>query len=242
MILDLDIGNTRIKWRSRAVDGGYCNGACNTVAELYAEMSARGIIPHRVRVSCVRDASQVDSINAWLVSQQLAACEIAVSTASAGPVRNGYQHADQLGVDRWLAICAAWQRLGVALVVVDAGSALTVDFVDGNAHHRGGYIVPGLAMQRGCLLSDTDKVRFGDDIKLQATAPGANTGQAVGQGIVRMFSALVERSVQDFSERLGVEVSLLLTGGDGQVIGQALEIPFVCEPDLVLQGIDLVMA
>ena len=242
MILDLDIGNTRIKWRARAIGGGFSTGVCNTVVELGSEMNARGIVPDRVRVSCVRDASQVDGVNAWLASQQLPVCEIAVSTARAGPLRNGYQSADQLGVDRWLAVCAAWQRLGVALVVVDAGSALTVDFVDGNARHWGGYIVPCLAMQRGCLLSDTDKVRFGDDIKLTATSPGASTTQAVGQGILRMFSSLIERSVLDFSDSLGGEVALLLTGGDGPFIGQALEIPFVFEPDLVLQGIELVMA
>lgn len=241
MILDLDIGNTRIKWRARATDGRDCVGVCNTVAELCAEIGARNIVPDRVRVSCVRDASQLDSLNAWLVSQQLPVCEIAVSTAYAGPVHNGYQRTGQLGVDRWLGICAAWQRLGMALVVVDAGSALTVDFVDGSARHRGGYIVPGLAMQRGCLLSDTDNVRFGDDVKLQATCPGVNTAEAVGQGILRMFSALIERSVVDFSDSLGSDVALLLTGGDGPVIGQALKIPYVLEPDLVLQGIDLVL-
>jgi type III pantothenate kinase len=191
-------------------------------------------------VSCVGQASQIEALDEWLMQHRLQQCELVVASASSGPVYSGYEEPAQLGVDRWLAVCAAWQCVGGPVVVVDAGSALTVDFVDGDARHVGGYIVPGLAMQKGSLLSATENVRF-DDISLQSTLPGVNTGQAVGRGIARMSSALIERAVLDFSQRLGAEVSLLLTGGDAAVFAQILEVAFVIEPDLVLRGIALVM-
>jgi type III pantothenate kinase len=240
MILDLDIGNSRIKWRAQLGVGEYSDGVCATVSELTRALSDRGLLPSRVRVSCVGQPSQIDALNKWLVRHQLLQCELAVAGASAGPVRSGYEQPVQLGVDRWLAVCAAWQCVGGPVVVVDGGSALTVDFIDGDACHLGGYIVPGLAMQQASLLSATEKVRF-DDVSLQSTLPGINTGQAVGRGIARMSSALIERAVMDFNQRLGAEVSLLLTGGDAAAIGQILAIPFVVVPDLVLRGIALVM-
>ena len=240
MILNLDIGNSRIKWQTQGDDGGYSGGICNTVSELIGILVDRGILPSRVRVSCVGKKSQIKALNAWLIQHRLRQCELAVAGASSGSVHSGYEQPAQLGVDRWLAVCAAWQCVGGPVVVVDAGSALTVDFIDGDACHLGGYIVPGLSMQQASLLAATEKVRFGD-VSLQSTLPGKSTGQAVGRGIARMSSALIERAVLDLGRRLDAEVSLLLTGGDAAVLGQILEIPFAIEPDLVLQGIALLM-
>lgn len=241
MILDLDIGNSRIKWLLRDARESAVRGVCSGAGELIALLEERGIRPQRVRASCVGARVQVDELNAWLSANQLPRCELAVTRARSGPVVCGYQQPQQMGVDRWLAVCAAWRCVGGPCVVADAGSALTIDFINNNARHLGGYIVPGLAMQQASLLSATENVRYKRDSSIDSVAPGASTGQAVTQGVVRMLVALVEGAVSDLAGESGVEVTLVLTGGDAPVLGQFLSVPYILQPDLVIQGIELLL-
>ena len=65
---------------------------------------------------------------------------------SACGLRNGYRDPAQLGVDRWLAMCAAWQQFPGSLCVVDAGTAVTIDVVAADGAHSGGLILPGVCL------------------------------------------------------------------------------------------------
>jgi type III pantothenate kinase len=125
--------------------------------------------------------------------------------------------------------------------VADAGSTLTVDYIDGQAFHLGGYIVPGLAMQRNSLQLATEKVRFDAALAIDSLAPGTDTGQAVNRGVVHMLAAFIDSAVADLSSRVGQPAALVLAGGDAPLIGPFLESNYEYVSDLVLQGIDLVM-
>src|SRR5690606_16101045 len=77
--------------------------------------------------------------------------EFATVTASCAGVQNGYVVPEKLGVDRWLALLAAYTTAAGPCCVVDCGTTITVDFVDRTGRHRGGYIVPGLHLMRDAL-------------------------------------------------------------------------------------------
>ncbi len=241
MILDVDIGNSRVKWLLR--EGGCVaeRGSCASIDSLISLLRRRDLFPRRTRVCCVGEAGGVDQLDTWLMLNQLPAVEKAVSTRSGAKVTNGYQQPERLGVDRWLAICAAWHQSEGATVVVDAGSAMTVDFVDGQGNHCGGYIVPGFAMQQRSLIANTRLVRFDTNPSGLELGPGRSTTGAVNNGITLMLKSMIESALQYFRLISGEAPELFLTGGDAELLSDFLQVPHILEPDLVLHGINLVM-
>ena len=155
MIIDIDAGNTRIKWQAslddRRIDVGVEQLSDRPLLSVHTALSSQGDIS-RIRLLSVR--SQADTailVNAvkslWSVEP-----EMITSSAAACGVTNSYTQFNTLGADRWSAIIAGAQRAkqasgSMAVCVVDAGSALTIDLVDESGFHQGGYIVPGLSMQ-----------------------------------------------------------------------------------------------
>src|SRR5699024_1843795 len=95
--------------------------------------------------------------------------------------KNSYEASDALGVDRWLAIVEAWSRHGNA-IVIDCGSALTVDVAAKEGVHLGGYIVPGLHLLVRSLWEGTSQVKVSlSDIQDNAKL-GSSTQEAVNNG------------------------------------------------------------
>ena len=242
MNLDIDIGNSRVKWLLREGAARVADrGVCSSIESLITLLRQRALYPNRTRVCCVGEAGMLDQLDAWLRLNQLPAAKRAESTHSAAGVTNGYQQPERLGVDRWLAICAAWNRSRVPTVVVDAGSAMTVDFIDRQGRHCGGYIVPGVAMQQRSLTANTRLVRFDADLAEVELVPGRSTTGAVNNGIALMLKAMIESALQDFRLSTGEAPVLIVTGGDAGMLSSLLQVPHTLEPDLVLEGINLVM-
>src|SRR5690606_3537766 len=136
--------------------------------------------------------------------------EFAQSVGSLGSVRNAYLEPAHLGVDRWLAILAAYHRGKTACGIIDAGSALTLDFVRADGQHEGGYIVPGLSMQRNSLLEKT-AIPATRTEQWGGIAPGSSTLEAIHHGILEM---LVQWIVGEHAIRKGSDPTWFLTGGD----------------------------
>lgn len=241
MILDVDIGNSRIKWLTRSSVGVLNRGSCSSMGALVKLLRDHSMLPQRTRVCCVGDSTILGQLDDWLQQNQLPSLERAVATRFAANVTNGYEQPQRLGVDRWLVVCAAWDKTRRATVVVDAGSAMTVDFIDVSGGHCGGYIVPGIAMQQGSLLANTQQVRFDTEFSSVDLGPGRTTVRAVNNGIARMLTAMIESSTMSFSSSPSELPELLITGGDAPVLGPLLRVPYSFEPELVLEGINLVM-
>lgn len=236
MIVDIDVGNTRVKWR--VWRGGVVvarGSSAEFGVDAQAEIDQIGS-PQRIRLACVGSEAMADEValmaNRW-------GCELqrARTTSSAGGVVCGYDKPQQMGVDRWLAILAAWQACGTGCVVVDAGSAITVDLLDDRARHLGGYIVPGLTMMRDSLRIGTARVKVEGDVAGQV-GPGCNTVQAVLNGCRLMVAGLVDKAVSQLSGDIG-GVKIIVTGGDGELLLPLLggDAEYVAE--LVMDGLEV---
>lgn len=242
MIVELDVGNSRCKWRVLAADGSTrLDGAC-PVVDLGRELeglAARGAIV-RVRTACVRGQAIEQEVGEMV----RAACgiepEFARTTAEAAGVRCAYRDPSRLGVDRWLAMLAGFAATGGAVCVVDCGSAITADLVDDGGQHRGGFIVPGVAMMRASLLNATDRVRFEGDGSDADLSPGTDTAQAVTHGTLLAAVGLLHAVHERFG-RLCPAVPVLLTGGDAPAVMPWLDFPVKLQPHLVLDGLRLAL-
>ncbi len=242
MFLDIDLGNTRLKWRIQNADGGIVgrgHGTHKTLAEI-APAIAECVAPNqikRLRVANVAGAAVAEDIAAWADASFGMVAEFAAARGECAGVTCGYGQPASLGTDRWLALLAAWHRWREPCVVVDAGSALTVDLLAGNGVHLGGYIVPGLGLMHEALARGTGAVKIAHQPPV-STDPGRSTQEAVNQGCAAMALALVEHAVAGLvSHAGGASVSVVLTGGDADSLAPFIKAPLKLEPELVLDGL-----
>ncbi|MHC5024689.1 MAG: type III pantothenate kinase [Planctomycetota bacterium] len=141
------------------------------------------------------------------------------------------------GVDRLLNAAAAYDRLQQACIVVDAGTAVTVDFIDGEGTFHGGAIAPGAAMQLQALHEHTASLP-----ELRAAAPddeafGRSTAQAMLHGVFHGIRGLVWKLVEIYAERYGAYPQVIATGGDAELLFADDALVDRIVPELTLLGI-----
>lgn len=235
MIFECDIGNTCSKWR--LVDSTGLVVDSDRLLNSAGFSGLRGLdCVHRARVANVASEPVRQKLIEQLHRFGLEA-EFAHSTAAAAGVTNAYgAHSETLGVDRWLAIVAAYQRVKTAVLVIDAGTALKADWVEADGQHRGGYIVPGAGMMKASLLTGTGQVRFEKDASLSLEF-GCSTSEAVSAGILASQVGVVNGAIKLAKRRSTEEFAILLTGGDSPVLVEHIDHPVIQVPDLVLDGL-----
>ena len=140
------------------------------------------------------------------------------------------------GVDRLLNAGAAFDRVKQACVIVDAGTAITIDFVDGQGTFHGGAIAPGATMQLKALHEHTAAL---PDLTFRApdNEPfGRNTAQAMYQGVFHGIRGMVQRLVEQYAQSFGAFPMVIATGGDAKVLFENDELVERIVPDLTLMG------
>ena len=224
--LDLDVGNSRIKWRFGGAEG-------NAPADQFPNVKQKVA---RVRISTVR-GNEAD-LSQW--SKQLYGLEpeFAVASESLAGVTNAYSDPHTLGVDRWLAMCAAWNASAGSCVVIDAGTALTIDVVAENGQHLGGYIVPGLATMQRHLWDTTEQVKVQTEDYVRTDVYGTDTKSCVANGTLRMCIEFIN----GVSRSSGLSTpTVFLTGGDAESLLPQLDTEVLFNPYLVLDGLALAL-
>ena len=228
-VLVVDAGNTAIKWALFNADYLVWQGREDEL-ELSLPESVDAIYFASVR-------SEGDN---QPILQRLACLlpEVPVlalaSTARACAVTNGYLEPHRLGIDRWLAVLAVYHQYRQAVVLVDAGTAIKVDFVDAGGQHLGGYIVPGRNLMERSLVLNTGRIRYTEaDMHASSLLPN-NTGLAVRLGCDEMVLGFLQRILQRFPNH-----QYVFTGGDGELLMEQLKIEAVYDGNLVLQGAKL---
>ena len=237
MILQFDMGNTRTKWRLQGDGSTIVRGeleASTDFASLSSRLSAFKV--DEVWVVSVVAPSRNDALSIWAQKSFGVLPRFAYSSAEFGAVKNGYSIPQRLGVDRWLAILAAFKYVRGACIVVDCGSAITVDLLEADGVHLGGYIVPGLLQMQRSLALNTYAVDIAGS--LSGVSPGRDTKSAVLAGQAAMVMGLIHQAKAELV-KADAAPELILTGGDSRWLTQAFPgARFI--PDLVFDGLELV--
>jgi type III pantothenate kinase len=243
VILELDAGNSQIKWRILTMpqDAGIevaAHGKSATLNELQSSLPLDLVIS-LARACSVRADSTLLEFAGWVRQSWDIELRIARVSSSCGGVTNSYADVSRMGIDRWLAMVAAFGQARGACIVVDAGTALTVDLVNADGDHRGGYILPGLNMMADALEQNTG-IRLRDRRFSGRITPGTSTEQAVLQGALASAIALIGDSVASLSSS-GARVSVYISGGGAGLIAEAMassgEFDLNIAPELVLDGL-----
>jgi type III pantothenate kinase len=134
-------------------------------------------------------------------------------------ISNAYSKPENMGADRWMAIIA-----GSALcdkgnqshyVAIDAGTAITCDFVVGNKH-LGGWIAPGLSMARTAVVTQTKKV-FDEVQALDKLTLGNDTPECVAQGALAQLTGMLSQACK-IMQTHSTKFEIYISGGDAPLL------------------------
>lgn len=240
----LDVGNSRLKWgiaeRGELVRTGH-------IAQQKIRDQGLGVLTKRLPRHV--DAVMASNVAGPTYATRLAGlvhahCDrdlhFAKTARAAFGVTSSYAQPRRMGVDRWVAMIGARAEFSSACVIVDAGTAVTIDALDKSGRHLGGQILPGVRLMAQALHSETS------DLPLATSPRGADyhglsmfastTRDAISSGALNAVTGAVERAVRTLRSK-AYRPRLVLTGGDASRILQALDGKPVHRPHLVLQGL-----
>ncbi|MBU1618935.1 MAG: type III pantothenate kinase [Gammaproteobacteria bacterium] len=224
MELLLDIGNSRSK--ARLHDVGLL-----TEIQLESITAEQWSSIHAVYCASVAADSRVLAIRQQIPSA-IPFMQIR-SEAQAFGVTNSYQQPHLLGVDRWLALVAAAELYpNTDLLIADAGTALTIDWLSSKGTHQGGWILAGQKLQQEAVLSKTAKV-FSAELETEQLCPATDTATALYQGAIAALVGAIRQAWAMKPAQL-----IILTGGDALLLQKYLaDLPIQLESQLIFQGL-----
>lgn len=250
MKLLIDAGNTRIKWAVVNKGEWLLNGAlpvaqaANLSQHFYDNLDrallsdAEGLGASRqniqqIWVSNVAGDKTGQHIHAACAARQLRPHFIIAQAAQCG-VRNGYAQPSQLGSDRWAALIAAWHLTGRSCLVVNSGTATTIDALSASGEFIGGLILPGVElMQRSlCAATTLSKPAQGEYVPFPL-----NTVDALFSGAIQATCGAIDRQYALLDD---ADASVLLSGGAAAQFLAQINLPVQMTDNLVLQGLLLI--
>lgn len=222
MNLTLDIGNTAVKWA--AFEG-------RTLVEQGRDLPTDKLTEAEAVLACASGAVP-DTVY-----------ELPLLTAETPlPIRIGYKTPATLGPDRIAAACGAWSlHRGEACLVIDAGTCITVDFIDAAGTYHGGAIMPGLQMNLQALNTFTAKLPL-IDITGVTKAPvlGRTTEESIVAGTLGATLLALAGFVAAYREK-SPALHVLLTGGDAPRLVAAGASAWEHQPSLTLIGLNEIL-
>jgi type III pantothenate kinase len=235
----VDVGNTRIKWglcaddrvqkmRSLhpedAADWEECLLSWNAPADFRWVVS--GVHPARIEV-----------FTHWL-AKRIASKWKTISSKDQIPVEVCIEAPDKVGLDRLFNATAVNVRRGPGqrAVVVDAGSAVTVDYVDEEGKFQGGAIFPGLRLMAQALHAYTAKLPV-VNVSRRLRSPEKSTDRAIELGVFHAVLGGIELLIRDLRGLAPDPPVLFFGGGDAALLAPHLPWPATVWPEMTLEGI-----
>ena len=236
-ILAVDAGNTRVKWGLHDGRRWRTTGAVETARarHLASEWKALGAVDRAIASNVAGDAVRIE------LERACAGLGIALAIVragrEAGGVSNAYRDPGQLGSDRWAALVAAHAAIAGHKLVVNAGTALTIDALAADGRFLGGLIVPGPDLMARSLDEATAGLRraqghFEDFPASTPDAIASGALQACAGAILRLRHAMAARGLEP--------VALVASGGAAARIAERLPIACAIHENLVLDGLLLI--
>ena len=236
MIVAIDAGNTRIKWGVHDGSVWLERGALPTSeAASLTEVSfdwpeAARIVACNVAGESVEKA--IENALCALSASRFAPPLWLRSSANQSGVHNSYEQPERLGADRWAALIGARAQRLTDCLVVCAGTATTVDWLDASGRFRGGLILPGVDLMRASLARNTAQLPLAEG---EFRCEPRNTIDAIASGCLHAQIGAIERMFAKLSAEPGA--ICLLTGGAAKRISPYLSIPFQLTDNLILDGL-----
>lgn len=243
MILLVDVGNTRTKWvlaenNHMLTEIDVClnqDVASSTIASL-AE------VVHKVTIANVAGEAMAQTLTNVMQAVEVPVTMVQTAQEACG-VRNSYDYPETLGVDRWLSLIAAYDKQKASCLVINAGTAVTIDALSvpkaaNHANFMGGLIMPGVGVMLRTLANNTAQLSVGEGSVMDFPT---NTQDAMHTGCLIAVIGAIQRQWQ-LLQALDQQVpAILLSGGDAEMLIKHLPADLaektIIVDNLVLRGL-----
>ncbi|WP_455201911.1 type III pantothenate kinase [Kaarinaea lacus] len=250
----VDVGNSRLKWNVWQLGSEQFSRKTQYVT--HGEQSIRQLLDdqwgaiedgiQKVFVANVAGDKVATDIKNWCIDRWGNSPEFATTGPQFKSVKNSYRNYGELGIDRWLAVIAAHQLYhDQTAIVVDCGTAITVDAVTREGQHYAGPIIPGRQMMFQALASSTSDLDHVSENNQSSSIIVDNTQKAIVSGVNFAISSALDTVVSELRQTLikqnGADrIAIIVTGGAAEAVMALTQIKdFTDEPDLVLTGLRL---
>lgn len=237
MNLTIDMGNTRVKYAVFDSDAVVFDGC----SEEFAESDLEKILsayPGITQAIVATTRGSVDETVALLRSR-IGHC-LRLSSQLPLPIHNDYATPETLGEDRLAAaVGAASLYPGSHLLIVDFGTAITIDEVTAAGVFRGGNISPGVQMRFRALHDYTAALPLCESCDDQ-TLLGRSTVEAIRQGVMNGIAFEIEGYIARLTQEIG-SLSIIFTGGDAKFFVKRIKNTIFAHCDLVFLGLNRIL-
>jgi len=235
MNLIVDIGNTSTKL---AVYNGKERESVLRINELSCDELEKNLTGRKIERAIISSVKKLPPFILDLISANIPSVHI-LSHISRFPFKLDYETIETLGTDRIAAVAGAYNLFPEAeVLIIDAGSAITYDFLSEGVY-KGGNISPGILMRfkalnkftgRLPLLTLTDNFSF----------PGRNTNDAITAGVITGVIYEINEYIRTF-EKKETEFKIILTGGEGSYLKDKINHHHTYMPDIVIDGLNNIL-
>jgi type III pantothenate kinase len=231
--LAIDIGNTRIHL------GTFLQGCLETIEMVTIDQLAEPLeAAHKALQDMDGACAIVSSVNKEAAKQVIKQLQLPVNQVEKDiqiPIGRQFDPEAIIGEDRLLNAAAAYDVLKQACVVVDVGTAITIDFVDGEGTFHGGAIAPGPRLMLQSLHEHTDQLP-----QIDFAAPvepiGHSTVEAMRTAAYYGIRGMVRELVEQYADQTGAFPTVIATGGDAEVLFRDYDLIDRIVPELTLMG------
>lgn len=156
------------------------------------------------------------------------------------PITNNYGTPETLGKDRLAGVVGAYKMFPANdILVIDAGTAITYDLITAGGEYLGGAISPGISMRYKALHTFTDRLPLLDYYE-DASLIGDDTSTSIHSGVLNGAVAEMEGIIQSY-QLVYPGLKIILTGGDHNYFDKRLKIKTFAAPNIVLEGLNLIL-
>jgi type III pantothenate kinase len=235
MNLIADIGNTSTKL---ALYNGPVKLSVTRIKDLTREELEKEISGFNIERAIISSVKKLPQFITAVFSSNIPYVHY-LSSRSKLPFKIGYETPETLGSDRIAGIAGAFNLFPQSdLLVIDAGTAITYDFLS-NGIYRGGNISPGLNMRFKALNKFTGKLPLLTPAE-NFTNPGRNTADAILAGVIMGVTYEINEYIRTF-EKNRTDFEILLTGGDSGFLKDKITYQLTYIPDIVIDGLNYIL-
>jgi len=156
------------------------------------------------------------------------------------PFKNLYKTPKTLGVDRMALVCAAVNQYPDSnVLIIDAGTCITYDFLTSNNEYFGGAISPGIRLRYQSLHNLTANLPLLDS-EIPKDIIGTNTSEAIHSGVINGVLKEIDGIIEEYQKKYS-DLTIILTGGDSNFLSNQLKNSIFANSNFLLEGLNFIL-